>query len=86
MSVHWTGNEPGAERVNALSGQDAPHGRCLECSAPLPPPAARARLPRKFCIGQVCRSRWHNKRKRALIAAALESTNQLIDIIRELAR
>lgn len=85
MSAPGTGNEPNAERVNAATEHDAPHGRCLACLAPLPPPSTRTKVKRKFCRGQVCRSRWHNERKRQLVAAAVETAARFIAIVKELA-
>lgn len=61
---------------------------CLECGAPLREPKRPSR-PVKFCPGNKCRSMWHVKRRRALIAevdAILDTVRAKLDDVAALVK
>lgn len=57
---------------------------CLWCGLELPPPGPRARVQARFCKGSRCRSAWHARNRRELVAKVHQQLESITLSVRDL--
>ncbi|MDR7420014.1 MAG: hypothetical protein QN178_14010 [Armatimonadota bacterium] len=59
--------------------------RCAHCGEPLPPPAPKGRVPRRFCR-DLCRVRYHAARRHEALEQVAASLQHAAEALRQVRR